>query len=100
MAKVKELRFEVDGAEHVVVPRRMRRGLMNLLATVADPAPVEVILEDGAIQLEGTEDWGVERLARSIDGECPTCADEEVQDYAFTACMNYFLPIVAKVKQI
>ena len=27
MAKVKELRFMVGDVEHVVVPRRMRRGL-------------------------------------------------------------------------
>ena len=86
----KVIAFDIDGEQHTVTPRRLSRSVMAILGTINDDLPDE----NGV----GTEDWGVEVLAKEIDGVPPLEADEMVQDYAYAECINYFLPIISRVK--
>lgn len=91
MAKVKTIKFEVDGIEHVVIPRVLRRGVMQKIATLKEHFDIDDFDDP-------QEDWGVEWLSKSIDGEDPRLADEEVQSDAFVLCLDFFTIRLERMK--
>ena len=91
MGKQTKIPFEIDGVEHIVVPRVLRGPLISRLKTLNDVFDVE--------DLDTDVDWGVEWLAKSIDGKAPLEADDEVQSEAFVICLDFFTPKLQRMKQ-
>ena len=80
----KRLKFEVDGEQHELVMRPLRRALIMKMASLANP--------------DDMSDWGIEAIVKSIDGEPIGDDGHELEWDAFPIATDFLTKKLSRIR--